>query len=102
MSLRSLCGQAFACFGRPLRLIGSEGYLSKSWLLFGHGAAVACYQGAGRGWVCYDPLELSASVHDVKIAVLLAVVPCHHPVAGLIHRIRAIKDGVDICSSNSQ
>jgi len=37
-------------------------------LLFGHGAAVAYYHSAG--WVCIDILELCASAHDVKIAVL--------------------------------
>src|SRR5947207_10362315 len=73
---------------------------SKPSLLFGQGAAVACYH-AGRGWVCNDPLELSASVHDVKIAVLGSTQPRHRPVAGLIHGIRAIYDGVDIVSSNS-
>ena len=69
--------------------------------LFGHGAAVACHNGAG--WICIDPLELSASLHDVKIALLGTVHtrPRHRPVAVRIHGIGAIKDGVDICSINS-
>jgi hypothetical protein len=83
-------------------LFGSAGYLSKPSLLFGHGAAVACYH-AGTGWVCNDPLELSASVHDVKIAVLGAVHtrPRHRPVAVRIHGIGAIRMDLHICSSSS-
>jgi len=70
--------------------------------LSGHGAAVACYH-VGTGWVCNDPLELSASVHDVKIAVLGAVHtrPGHRPVAVRIHGIGAIRMELDICSSIS-
>ena len=47
------------------------GYQRSFCLVFGHGAAGACCP--GTGWVCIDPLELSASVHDVEIAVLGAV-----------------------------
>ena len=67
----------------------------------GHGAAVTCHNGAG--WVCINPLELSASVHDVKITVLGTVYtrPRHRPVSVRIHGTGTIKDGVDICSSNS-
>ena len=59
--------------------------------MFGHGAAVAYHNGAG--WVCIDPLELSTSVHDVKIAVLGAVYTRsrHRPVAVRIHGIGAIE-----------
>src|SRR6266536_4436885 len=76
--------------------------ITKLSLLSGHGAAVACYH-VGTGWVCNDPLELSASVHDVKIAVLGTVHtrPRHRPVAVRIHGIGAIKDEVAICSSSS-
>src|SRR5206468_9774607 len=83
-------------------LFGSAGYLSKPSLLFGHGAAVACYH-VGTGWVCNDPLELSASVHDVKIALLGAgyTRPRHRPVAVRIHGIGAIRMDLEICSSTS-
>ena len=76
--------------------------MSKPSLLSGHGAAVACYH-VGTGWVCNDPLELSASVHDVKIAVLGAVHtrPRHRPVAIRIHGIGAIRTDHEICSSIS-
>src|SRR5256885_10455352 len=75
-------------------------YLSKPSLLSGHGAAVACYH-VGTGWVCNDPLELSTSVDDVKIAVLGAVHtrPRHRPVAVRIHGIGAIRMDLEICSS---
>ena len=73
------------------RLSGPCWSPERSSLLFGHGTAAAYYLG-GIGGVCIDPLELSASVHDVKIAVLGAVPPCHSSVAGRIHRIGTIND----------
>ena len=55
------------------------------------------------GRICNDPLELSASVHDVKIAVFGAVHthPRHRPVAIRIHGIGAIRMELQICSSTS-
>ena len=81
------------------RLSGRAGHLRSASLLFGHGAAAAYYSGAGG--ICVDKLEFSASVHDVKIAVLFAVPPCHRSVACRIHGIGAIKVGGVICSSQS-
>src|SRR5439155_16913198 len=49
------------------RLSGRAGPPDMAFLLFGHGAAGAQLDSAG--WVCVDPLKLSASVHDVKIDV---------------------------------
>ena len=47
------------------------------------------------------PLLLTTAVPGgsvlIKITVLLAVPPCHRPVACRIHGIGAIKDGVEIC-----
>jgi hypothetical protein len=56
------------CFCLLAMLRDVLGHLSWLFLLFGHRAAFAQINGA-RG-VCVDPLELSASFHDVKIDLL--------------------------------
>src|SRR5206468_11797190 len=77
------------------------GHLRWSSLLFGHGADDACRHATQRG-VCINPLELCASVHDVKIALLWeGADECHRPVAVRIHGIGAIKGGGVILSSQS-
>src|SRR5437660_7660459 len=78
---------------------GRAGQLRWSSLLFGQGAAEACCE---TGGVCIDVLELSASVHDVKIALLgEGADERHRPVAVRIHGIVAIYDGDVIFSSQS-
>src|SRR6266446_3162963 len=74
------------------QLSGRAGPPDMVFLLFGHGAATVCERGTGG--VCIDPLKLSASVHEVEIAVLSAaeVRPCHRSVAVRIHGIGAIDD----------
>src|SRR6266487_1906696 len=76
------------------------GHLRSPSLLFGHGAGDACCEATLR--VCNDVLELSASVHDVKIALLReGTAPCHRSVAVRIHGVCAIRGAGLIFSGQS-